>query len=175
MTEVKLKTHWKNWGKQLLGYAFREWRVQTDYFVDLWSHIEYILNLRVKKETFDYFSKEMKEEVIKAKHRRNLGKIYAKTYRMNVGLFFKVWHTVSLNKRVAECNKHFEQEKARFSFIETKSNYAVKRHDAQVDFRNNDVKLRRIMNFLRQYTQRKIFNNLNKRNLEKWLLKGYQK
>lgn len=41
----------------------------------------------------------MKEEGLKAKLRRNLSKIYTKTFRANAGLAFKIWRIVYLNKK----------------------------------------------------------------------------
>jgi hypothetical protein len=62
-------------------FAFREWRKQKGIFVETWSGIENTLNLRVKKETFEYFAKEMKEENLKARFRRRLSRIYGETFR----------------------------------------------------------------------------------------------
>ena len=61
----------------------------------------------------------------------------------------------------------------RFEGLEAKYKYAVSRHDGQVTYRQYDPKIRALWNKWRQYTQRKIYNNINKTKLNPWLFKGY--
>lgn len=49
-----------------------------------------------------------------------------------------------------------------------------KRHLNYVDFRANDRKLRKIVDFMKKYTKRKLENNKRQRTLDDWLKKGYQ-
>lgn len=46
-------------------------------------------------------------------------------------------------------------------------------HDSQVTYRQYDPTIRGLWNEWRQYTQKKIFNNLKKKQLETWLFRGY--
>ena len=48
------------------------------------------------------------------------------------------------------------------------------RHLNYVDFRANDRKLRKIIDFMKKYTKRKLQNNGRKKILDDWLKKGYQ-
>ena len=50
----------------------------------------------------------------------------------------------------------------------------TKRHLNYVDFRANDRKLRKIVDFLKKYTKRKLENNKRKNTFGTWLKKGYQ-
>ena len=61
----------------------------------------------------------------------------------------------------------------KFEGLEIKYNYAVGRHDEQIRYRQYDPKTRSLWNRWRQYTQRKIFNNVNKDKLDTWLYRGY--
>ncbi len=51
MTNVKLKGFARDWGKKALGFVFRAWKQQTDYFSSLWSYLD------------GYYSKKMMGEV----------------------------------------------------------------------------------------------------------------
>ena len=61
----------------------------------------------------------------------------------------------------------------RFEGLEAKYKYAVNRHDSQVTYRQYDPKTRALWNRWRQYTQRKIYNNINKVKFNTWLFRGY--
>lgn len=45
----------------------------------------------------------MKNEAIKNRLRKNLSYIYAKKFRQNTGLAFKIWRITNLNKRIKDC------------------------------------------------------------------------
>ena len=49
MTNIKLKSFRKAWGKKILKWCFRQWKVQTDIFVDKWSRIDKKLSNNVLK------------------------------------------------------------------------------------------------------------------------------
>lgn len=61
----------------------------------------------------------------------------------------------------------------RFEGLEAIQENAITRHNHQVDYRTNDVKFRRIMNVWRQYTQKKVRNNVKKGELNQFLLRSY--
>jgi hypothetical protein len=49
----------------------------------------------------------------------------------------------------------------------------VNRHNGNVDYRQYDPLMRSLWNAWRQYTQKKIFNNIKKKKLDTWLFRGY--
>lgn len=53
-----------------------------------------------KRETFLLLSGEMRNEIIRNKIRKNLSYIYAKKFRFNAGLAFKIWRIVNLNAKI---------------------------------------------------------------------------
>jgi hypothetical protein len=61
----------------------------------------------------------------------------------------------------------------RFVVLENKQDYAIKKHNLQVDFRANDGKVRRIYNVWRQYAQKKINNNIKKGHLSTFMMRAY--
>ena len=115
----------------------------------------------------------MKEEIFKARIRSNLEKIYVKSYRFNLGVGFRIWRYVYLKRWIKEWTEEEIRQMKRFEGLEAKYKYAVHRHDSQVIYRQYDPKTRALWNIWRQYTQKKIFNNKKKKELEKWLFKGY--
>ncbi len=61
----------------------------------------------------------------------------------------------------------------RFEGLEKKYKYAINVHNGYVDYRQYDPTIRGLWNAWRQYTQKKIFNNIKKDRLDGWLLRGY--
>lgn len=100
MTNIRLKSFAKEWGKKMLKFAFKEWRSQTDIFIDTWTHLNNYYTYKIVKETFDYLSKEMKQEVFNAKLRKKLDRIYTKKYRYNLAFGFQTWRLVYLNNSI---------------------------------------------------------------------------
>lgn len=47
MTKLKLKSHAKAWGKKMLRFCFKNWKVQTDKFTDTWTGVDNSLSTRV--------------------------------------------------------------------------------------------------------------------------------
>jgi hypothetical protein len=100
MTNIRLKSFEKEWAKKILKFTFREWRNQTDIFIGTWTKLNSYYTNKIVKETFEYFSKEMKQEVFNAKLRKKLDRIYTKKYRYNIGFGFQTWRLVYLNKMI---------------------------------------------------------------------------
>jgi hypothetical protein len=100
MTNIRLQSFTKEWGKKILKFTFREWRNQTEIFIDTWTHLNNYYKQKIFKETFDYFSKEMKQEVFNAKLRKKLDRIYSKKYRYNLSFGFQTWRLVYLNNSI---------------------------------------------------------------------------
>ena len=72
MVKSKLKSHAVAFGKKMLKWCFKAWREQTDIFYDTWGRVNQKLQLREKREAFQSFAKDMKEEIFKARIRNNL-------------------------------------------------------------------------------------------------------
>lgn len=99
MINIKIKAFQQQWGQKIIAFVFRQWKQQKTIFRQAWETIENTLNLRVLKETFEYLVKEMREQNLKARLRRNLDRIYCQTYRHNVGMAFKVWRITNLQTK----------------------------------------------------------------------------
>lgn len=104
----------------------------------------------------------MREQLEKDRLRNNLDKIYTNMWRFNAGLGFRTWRYVLLQKRIDVWAEEEKNQRKKFEGLENKYNYAVTQHDSQISYRQNDPKIRSLWNRWRQYTQRKIFNNINK-------------
>jgi hypothetical protein len=100
MVNLKLKSFKKTQNKKKLSYLFEAWRQQTDIFIDTWTNINCILSINLLRESFEEFTRVMKEELFKQRIRNNLLKIYTKTYRYNAGVGFRIWRYVLLDKRI---------------------------------------------------------------------------
>ena len=100
MTNIRLKSFAKECGKKMLKFTFKEWRNQTDIFIDTWTQLNNYYTHKIIKETFDYLSKEMKQEVFNAKLRKKLDRIYTKKYRYNLAFGFQTWRLVYLNNSI---------------------------------------------------------------------------
>lgn len=40
MTNIKLKSFSKSWGKKLIAFVFKYWRKQTNIFIETWSKLD---------------------------------------------------------------------------------------------------------------------------------------
>lgn len=99
MTNIKLKSFTQTWGKKLLGFAFKYWREQTDIFINTWSDLDKKFNMRLQKECFHHFSREMQFQIQNDRIKKNLSRIYHTGYLHNVGLGFRTWRLVYYNKK----------------------------------------------------------------------------
>lgn len=99
MTNVKLKSFSKAWGKKLVAFVFKYWREQTDIFINTWSDLDKKFSTRLVKETFHQFSREMQFALQNDKIKKNLSRIYHESYLHNAGLAFRIWRTVYFHKK----------------------------------------------------------------------------
>jgi hypothetical protein len=60
MTNIRLKSFAKEWGKKVLKFTFREWKKQNEIFTNTWTKINNYYQNKILKESFDYFAKEMR-------------------------------------------------------------------------------------------------------------------
>ena len=98
MVNSKLKSHAVAFGKKMLKWCFKAWKEQNERFCETWRRVNQKLQLREKREAFQSFAKDIKEEIFKARIRNNLEKIYVKTYRFNAGVGFRIWRYVYLQR-----------------------------------------------------------------------------
>jgi hypothetical protein len=59
----------------------------------------------------------MKNEIIRNRLRKNLSYIYAKKFRHNTGLAFKIWRITNLNKKIQECKDAYQLEISNYELV----------------------------------------------------------
>lgn len=174
MDDVKIAAFRVYWGKMMCKFAFREWKIHKKQFVDQWNKVFNMLVAISRKETFLTISEEMRGQILKNKIRTNLIYIYAKKFRNNAGLAFKIWRIINLNARMKESKAAFEHQVGNYKIVADKFEKITHAYDSSVNSRIGQRKLRKIFDFLKKYTRLKIDNNNRKLKLEKWLKRGYQ-
>ena len=156
------------------GFVLREWKKQKDQLKRSFNLMCKIIRSASVRHTFSVISEEVKEKIFKLTIRKNLSRIYSKKFRSNVGMAFKVWRLTGIKSKVEEFQRSYDHESGLYKIVEDRFNGMTTRHLNYVDFRANDRKLRKIVDFMKKYTKRKLENNKRKKTFEGWLLKGYQ-
>lgn len=105
----------------------------------------------------------MRTQILRNKLRKNLTYIYAKKYRHNAGLAFKIWRIVNLNKKIVEGKAAFDVQVENYKIVSEKLDKLVRDYDKSVNHRIGDRKLRKIFDFMKRYTKIKIDNNNKKK------------
>lgn len=102
MNNVKVKFFKRYWANMTCSFVMRRWREHKDEFVGQWKKVFHILESVSRKNSFLVVSEEMREEILRARLKKNLSKIYSKKYRHNAGLAFKIWRLCSLKRKVQQ-------------------------------------------------------------------------
>ena len=101
-------------------FVLRDWRIHKNEFISQWSKVYNILASVSRKNTFLIISEEMREEILRNRIKKNLSRAYSKKYRNNVGMAFKIWRLLSLNKKIHEFTESYGEEVANFNYVSNK-------------------------------------------------------